>query len=86
MVDLGWIRQGAGLRFDLFNARRGEYVSLALAATASSKPIIVRTDPGTDHPDYDWSIGFDGAAGFDFSVPLGGVFEPLLGIACSWGD
>lgn len=59
MVDLGWVRQGAGLRFDVFNARRGEVGSLALAAAASSKPIIVRTNPGEPHPDYEWSVGFD---------------------------
>jgi hypothetical protein len=85
LADLGWLRQGAAVRYDLTNANRGEWVSLSAFGQGAGKLIIVM-EPGTDSaPQYDWGYGGEVGGGLDISVPLWRVVEPLFGASYSWG-
>ncbi len=85
LADLGWLRQGAGARFDITNANRGDFVSIAAVAQVAGKPMIVVVGGTDENPDYDWGYGGEIGGGIDLSIPLWRVVEPILGAAYCWG-
>ena len=86
MVDLGWLKQGIGLRVDMTNADRGEYVSTALVLVGSGGPILTQTPDSTpEYRQYDWAYGGQVTAGIDISAPLWKVVVPLINATLSYG-
>ncbi len=85
LAEVGWLRQLGAARLDLFNARRGSPVSLALMAQGGGKVVAERDAGSPDAEATRWGYEKELGCGVDLSVPLWDILEPTMNLGLSRG-